>query len=438
MYDNLPNKKLFSKTVDMRTHVCYDDFGLSDRNNTFFDIVIMILGRNGCMSKVIVIGAGASGMLAAIYASAHNEVILLEKNDKTCKKILVSGNGKCNYFNSDQNISHYHNYFLKDIIDNNTNEILEFFGKIGIVPKIKNGYYYPYSESAASIKEALMTESRLCGVNIVTDYTVTKIEKKDVFIINNELKADKVILACGSLASKFGTDLGYEIAQSFGHKINNVLPALTGLKSDEKFLKDWNGVRGSAKVSLYINDEFIKEEEGEVQFTDYGVSGICVFNLSYLVSLNKGKNIKLKINFMPFTDNVLEFLEKRCEVVTGRTIIEFLEGIIHYKLIKIILNNAGINGLKYYDELSKKEKYKLCEAISAMKINIIGTNSFDKSQVCTGGIDINEIDMNTMESKLVKDLYITGELLDVDGDCGGYNLSFAFISGMLGGKATND
>ncbi len=390
------------------------------------------------MSKVVVIGAGASGMLAAIYASASNEVTVLEKNDKVCKKILVSGNGKCNYFNSDQNIIHYHNYFLKNIIDNNANDILKFFNKIGVVPKIKNGYYYPYSESAISIKEALMTEAKLCSVNIVTDYTVTKIEKQEVFIINDELKADKIILACGSLASKFGTDLGYQIAKSFGHKINKVLPALTGLKSDEKILKDWNGVRAAAKVSLYIDDEFIKEEEGEVQFTDYGVSGICIFNLSYLVSLNLNKNIKLKINFMPFTNNALEFLEARSEVVTGRTIVEFLEGIIHYKLIKIILNKAGINGLKYYDELSKKEKYKLCETISSMSINIIGTNGFDKSQVCTGGVDINEIDMNTMESKLVKDLYITGELLDVDGDCGGYNLSFAFISGMLGGKATND
>lgn len=390
------------------------------------------------MSKVVVVGAGASGLLAAIYASINNDVIILEKNNKTCKKILISGNGKCNYFNSDQNIVHYHNYFLKDLINNNKDEILDFFNKIGIVPKIKKGYYYPYSESSTSIKEALMIEAKLCGVKIITDYTVTKIEKKDKFIINDDIKADKVILACGSLASKFGTDLGYELATGFGHKIKKVLPALTALRSDSKFLKDLSGIRATGIVSLYIDDELIKEEEGELQFTDYGISGICVFNLSYLVSLNLNKEVKIKINFMPFVNDVFNFLETRSKLVTGRNISEFLEGFMHYKLIKAVLYKADINGLKYYDDLTKKEKNKLCNALVAFDFNITGTNSFDKAQVCTGGVDINEVNLNTMESKIVKDLYITGELLDVDADCGGYNLSFAFISGMLGGKATND
>lgn len=397
-----------------------------------------------------IIGAGASGLVCAIYAAkSGNDVILIERNQSPAKKILITGNGKCNYFNSDMNINHYHsdnNDILEEIItDKNINEVLNFFESIGIVPMIKNGYYYPYSNKAVSIKDALIKECQLLGVNIITDFKVEEIIKKDKFEIksdNDVIEVDKVVLATGSKAyPNTGSDgIGYEIASSFEHKIIKVLPALTGLCTLEN-LNNISGVRHEVKLSLLQNDNLLKEEIGQVQFTDYGISGICVFNLSSLVSKGIAQNLKeeVVINFIPYLnlntiEEVIQYLEDRSEKVTGRTLFELLEGILDYKLIKLILEKSNIDPEKYLEELNKKEKYHLAQNLFSFKLNIKGTKSFDSAQTCIGGVPLNEINPLTMESKLVNDLYIVGELLDVNGDCGGYNLAFAFISGMIAGK----
>lgn len=404
--------------------------------------------------KVAIIGAGASGLVSAIYAAKTNsEVILIERNPNPGKKLLITGNGKCNYFNSDMTVSHYHSSNpenLKEIITKkNQEEILNLFENIGIVPKIKNGYFYPYSNKAVSVKDALVKECELLGVNIITDFKVEKIIKEDKFIIkakNKEITADKVILALGSKAyPRTGSDgTGYKIASSFNHEIIKPLPALTPLIGKEKYFNLWSGVRHEAKLSLFENDKLIKEEQGIVQFTDYGISGICAFNLSTYITkgLDNNKKEQIKINFIPFikatTQDIIDYLNNRSKKVTGRTIFELLEGILDYKLIKVILEKSNINTEKYLDELTKKEKYKLAENLYNFNLDIINTKSFENAQVCTGGVSLNEINPLTMESNLVKDLYIVGELLDVNGDCGGYNLAFAFISGMLAGKGVNN
>ena len=395
------------------------------------------------MKRGVVIGAGASGVISSIFASKNNEVIVFERNSNPLKKLLLTGNGKCNYFNENQDISNYNSSNIdlveRIISESNINSVLDFFDKIGIIPKIKNGYYYPYSNLSNSIKEALLKEAILNGVKIQTEYLVSDIKKvNNKFIINNDLECDYVILSAGSKAyPKTGSDgIGYEILKSFGHTIIKVLPALTGVIGDKSYFKDWAGIRVEASVSLYENDLFIKKEVGEIQLTKTGLSGICIFNLSSKVKrgLEQNKKEDVVINFLPFVDSIEKFLNKRNNKVKGRTIIELLEGLINYKLVKIILSESKINENKYYNELSDKEKEKLFNNLISFKVNIIDTNSFDNAQVCSGGLSLNEININTMESKLVSGLFITGELLDIDGICGGYNLTIAWITGILAGK----
>ena len=404
------------------------------------------------MSKIVIIGGGASGLIAAIYASVNNDVTILEKNDLCGKKILSTGNGKCNYFNAFIDIDNYNNEsrdFLKDIITlENKQEILSFFESIGIIPVIKNGYFYPYSEQAISIRDALIKEAKNRKVNFIHNIIVNKITKdNNKFIINNDnnLIFDKVILATGSYAGikqdKQNTVTGYDIAKSFSHKINKVLPSLVQLRGEEKYFKDWDGVRCSAKLALYENNTFIKSTSGQLQLTDYGISGICTFNLSGIISkgLFKKSEEVISINFLPFLnfnniDEYLLWLENRNKVVKNRTISELLSGILNKKIIKVILKKVNINYNVCYNEISNSKRKDLITSLIDFRVNIVSTNSFDKCQVCTGGVDTQEISAKTFESKKCKGLYMTGEILDVDGECGGYNLAFAWISGMLAGK----
>jgi len=395
------------------------------------------------MKRVVIVGAGASGIISSIFASKNNEVIVLEKNSAPLKKLLLSGNGKCNYFNDNQDISNYNSSNIdlveKIMTQSNFKNVLEFFDKIGIIPKIKNGYYYPYSNLSNSIKQALLKEAIICGVKIKTDYSVNDIKKKgNKFIINNDIECDYVILSTGSKACpKTGSDgKGYELLKNFGHNIIKPLPALSGVIGNESYFKDWVGIRCDAKVSLYENDTFIKEELGELQLTKNGLSGICIFNLSGRLKrgLEKGNKEDIIINFLPFVDNIEDFMDDRNTKVKNRTIIELLEGIINYKLVKIILKESSISEEKYYNELNNNQKEKLFNNLVKFKVNIIETNDFESAQVCSGGLSLEEINLNTMESNLINGLFVTGELLDIDGICGGYNLTVAWISGMLAGK----
>ncbi|MBQ9071710.1 MAG: aminoacetone oxidase family FAD-binding enzyme [Bacilli bacterium] len=395
------------------------------------------------MKKVVIVGGGASGVIASIFASKNNEVIILERNSNPLKKLLLTGNGKCNYFNDNQDISNYNSSnieLIEQIVTkNNLNSVLDFFDRIGIVPKIKNGYYYPYSNLSNSIKEALLKEANLCGVKIKTDYLVEDIKRiNNKFIINNELECDYLILSTGSKACpKTGSDgIGYDILKKLGHKIIKVSPALTQVIGNESYFKDWAGIRAETKVSLYENDKYVTEQIGEVQFTKNGLSGICIFNLSGKIRQGLDNNNKedIIINFLPFVMDIEEYLNERNKRVKNRTIIELLEGLINYKLVKIILKKSNISENKYYNELTREQKINLYNNLVSFKVNIIDTNDFDSAQTCSGGVSLEEINLNTMESKLIDGLFITGELLDIDGLCGGYNLTIAWISGILAGN----
>lgn len=406
------------------------------------------------MKKIVVIGAGASGLVAAIYAKKNGkDVTLIEKNEICGKKILATGNGRCNFWNEDQSIEHYRSSNLeklKEILkEENKEEILDFFYKIGIEPKIKNGYYYPFSNQAISVQRALLLEAKKQNVKILTNSEVTEIEKREnKFIIkinnNNTIISDKIILSTGSKAApKTGSDgFGYEICKKFEHTINPPMPALVQLKALEKYLKDWDGIRADVLVKLCEDGKEIARESGEIQLTNYGISGICVFNLSGRVSKgleNKKKEI-VKINFLDGLKikneiDFIKWMDKRNKILKNRDMLECLEGILNYKLVKVLLNVSKIKENELWNDLNEQKRNLIAKNITDFSINITGTNSFDKAQVCTGGVPIEEIDTTSMQSMKTSGLYITGEIIDVDGDCGGYNLEWAWISGMIAGRS---
>lgn len=389
------------------------------------------------MSKVVVIGAGASGIIAALKASEKNEVLLLEISDKCGKKILLTGNGRCNYWNSNIDIKDYQTddiVKLENILENK-DIVLDYLYNLGIYPKIKNDLYYPYSNQASSIEQIFINELNKRNIKIKTNYKITEIIKEDKFIIKSdteEIISDKLVIATGSKALNKTDDTIFNILKKFNHKINPVLPSLVPLKTNKE---DWNGIRCDALVSLYVNDKLIKQETGEIQLTDYGVSGICIFNISGIVSKNlylKNK-IKLKINFLPTINNMYEFIENRNRILKNYNIEELLESLLPYKLLFVILKKSKIKKDEYWNKLNSEQKKNLCKNIESFELEVIDTLSYDRSQVCTGGVSLKEVNDN-MESVKIKDLYIVGEILDVDGICGGFNLAFAFITGYIAGS----
>lgn len=401
--------------------------------------------------KIVVIGGGASGLVSAIFSkTSKNEVIILERNNNCGKKILITGNGKCNYWNSDQSINHYHSTnfeCLKELFTPKiNNEVLNFFERIGIVPKIKNGYYYPTSNQATSIQTALILEAKLKGIIINNNEYVKNITKKSnkyyIETEKNNYVADKVIIATGSKAvPKTGSDgSGYDFAIKLGHSIIKPLPALVQLNGIGNYFKEWAGVKQDVKVTLIENNFKLREEYGEINLTDYGLSGICVMQLSDQVAkgLDCGKDETVEINFMPWIINESDFIkwmDNRNKQVINRSVTELLDGVLNYKLVNLFIKKSKIKQDEKWENLSPNLKKILASYIICFKQKIISTNSFDKAQICSGGVPINEININTMESKISNNLYFVGEVLDVNGDCGGYNLGFAWISGIIAGKA---
>lgn len=380
--------------------------------------------------KIIIIGSGASGLAAGIsLLRCGYDVTILERNNISGKKLLLTGAGRCNFFNSDQNIVHYHSsdkdILAKIITSDNIHLVEDFIISLGIIPKVKDGYYYPFANQAYNMKELLERTYLDLGGKIKYNYLVEKIEKKNsLFLVNDNISCDKLILATGSKAYKMtGSDgIGYQLAKKFNHHIVKVLPSLTSLITREKI--NLKGVRVDAKVTLYEDGVKVREELGQVQFTDYGLSGICIFNLSYYAvkGLNENKKEVITIDLMPFMDKV-SFKNKK--------VYDLLLGFLPNKMIDYILKTLDISKDVYYEDLSNDKKQELTKILKEMEFNITSYKEFDFSQVCSGGVSLREINPLTMESIFVKNLYIIGELLDVNGDCGGYNLTFAFLTGIL-------
>ncbi len=401
------------------------------------------------MCDIVIIGGGVSGIVSAIKSfNGRNRITILERNDKCLKKLLLTGNGRCNYFNDDTSISNYHS-MREDLLDkvinsNNMSRVLDFYNELGIIPKIKNGYYYPFSNQASTVRDALMFEVMKLGISIKYNYLVEKIERSNnKFIINDSIVCDEVIIATGSCSyPKTGSDgMGYDFLRKFGHNIIKPLPALVQLNSDFKYCRELSGIRSDVILSLYEDDEFISSSVGEVQLTDYGISGICTFNLSHFVTrgLDVGKKEVIKVNFLPFIkDNYMEWFNTYSNKHNDKNIYTLLCNILNYKLVKVILKVCSIDNETYYNELDYNRRSLLIDNLTNFKFNIVSTKDFNFSQVCNGGVSLDEVNLSTFESLIVDGLYITGEVLDINGNCGGYNLICAVISGILVGDDLSD
>mgnify|MGYP002796509130 FL=1 len=404
------------------------------------------------MKKVAIIGAGAAGVICGIHAVCSDiQVVLFDKNIMALKKLLATGNGRCNYWNSNQDLCHYHSSeeeLLPSIITPEIQrEVLDFFDSLGVVPSIRNGYYYPYSNQASSIRDLLEVEARRRGVIFSLGSEVVDVYREsDKFVIVYDDKKeyfDDLVIATGSLASfkKSGEgESGYLFAEKFGLDVSIVHPALVALKTSGDFLKDWAGVRATCVVSLYQDGNFVKSEEGEIQLTDYGVSGICIFNLSRYASLEyRYSKMELKISFLPFLKDkskeyITSWFSKRGEQLGDYSMVSFLEGLLPYKLLMVILSRTHISKSSTWSSLTEEEKDRLLSYILEFPLLITGCRDFSCAQVCAGGVKLSSVNSN-LEAKKIPHLYFVGEVLDVDGDCGGYNLGFAWMSGMIVGRS---
>ena len=393
--------------------------------------------------KIAIIGGGASGIAAAIYAKRENSacnVQVFERSDRILKKLLATGNGRCNLSNTDMSGRHYFSHspeYINKILSAFTpEEERQFFESIGIIFCEENGRIYPYSRRANAVADALRFECGHLGVKIRTNAFVEKIEKSEHgFIINGEF-FDKVIVSSGGFsAPSFGTDgNSFRLLKSLGHTITRYSYALAPVKVKEN-VKQLKGIRAHADVTLLRNGDAIRTEKGEVQFTDYGLSGIAVMQLSRLL----GENDILALDLMPnFSKKELETLfEKRKATLPHLKAEDFLSGIVHKTLGIFILNRIGISPAKNTSSLTEDEIRQLAENIKTLPFTVSSVLGKEHSQATSGGARLCDFNAETLESSIVPNLYCTGEALDCVGDCGGYNLHWAWATAKIAGKAVS-
>ena len=405
------------------------------------------------MMRVIIIGGGASGLMAAITAARGGaKVTILEHQNQIGKKILVTGNGRCNFTNTDQDLSHYHSENLMHMAvalkQFTYQDTISFFRELGIFSKNRNGYLYPHSDAASAVLDVLRMECEHLKVKIACQIQVDSIEKQEgIFRVHTPgwiYEAEKLILAAGSKAvPATGSDgSGYALAESLGHTVIEPYPALVQLLSKEKCLNALAGLRADARAILFANDQPVISNRGEVQLNANNVSGIPIFQISAYAAkeLAKGEKCYVILDFLPdFTEELLvRFIKQRISTGGYKTAVNFLTGLFAKKLSEILCERCRFSKKLLAENFTEDDISILCKQIKNFKIQIYGTNGFEHAQCCGGGVSLDEINPLTMESMKVPGLYFSGELLDVHGDCGGYNLQWAWTSGYLAGKAVND
>ena len=403
------------------------------------------------MLKILVIGGGAAGMMAAI--SARNEgadVTLLERNNRVGKKILATGNGRCNYTNVNLSINNYHGnnpkFSYSCLSKFGVDKTMNFFEQLGITPVIEdNGKVFPLSFQSSSILDVLRFELEDLGIQVLTDAFVIDIKKDKKFCVTlkdgRKIYGDRVIIATGGNAAPVtGSDgNGYTLATKLGHCIVEVFPGLVQLKLEGNVFKQLDGVKFIGTAGLYEKSKLIKEDRGDILFTSYGISGPPILQLSRtaLEYLNKGKKVELRISIIDTKsqEELYDYLKYRFGFMSKKTIEIGLIGLINKRLIIPILNEIGIDKKIQVAHLTNEEVRRLSTILTDWRFNIIGSKSWKDAQVTAGGVSTDEIDSSTMESKFIKGLYFAGELIDIDGDCGGFNLQWAWSSGYVAGKS---
>lgn len=403
------------------------------------------------MYDVIIIGAGASGLMAAAAAASKGaRVALLEHKDDIGKKILATGNGRCNFTNTDMSVNKFHG--SKALIKNglsqfNYSDTICFFKELGIPAYDNAGYIYPNSRQAASVVAAFRMELMRLHVDVKTGINITDIKPADdrtgycIQTDKGSFKSKRLIIACGLTASpKLGSDGSlFRQIEALGHHIQKPLPALCGFSCDGLNFKKITGVRCDATVASVIDGQMTEQNTGELQLADYGISGIPVFQISSLMSraLNKGQKVEVIIDFLPaFSDDELNGYIKDRSITTtdNRSLNEMLNGLLNNKLLLELIHKSGVSPDKKGRLLTDDDCKSLTRSIKHTAVSVKKPRGAEFAQVCTGGIYTKEIDVRTLESKIHPGLYFCGELLDVDGICGGYNLQWAWTSGYIAGE----
>lgn len=435
--------------------------------------------------QVVIIGGGASGMMAAIQAArAGAEVTVLEHMDRVGKKILSTGNGRCNLTNRYQTPECYRcsqkEFPQQALARFSLDDTLDFFQNLGILLKDRNGYLYPNSDQASTVLDMLRMELEHLGVHVWVNCQVKSVKKQGrQFVIETDqekgrLQADAVIVAAGSKAAPVtGSDgSGYELAKSLGHRIVTPLPALVQLRCKEKHYKQLAGIRTDVEIRLMVKRpengekavdvrkqmqadrghkgkteagknrgeiwETAASEKGELQLTDYGISGIPTFQISRFASiaLNKGYQVKAVIDFLPQMElwETDKMMKQRCQQMSYKTAEDWMVGLLNKKLSLVLLKLAGIGPQQKVAEVPKAKWKELLKWMKSYETMIVSVNPYENAQVCCGGVDTREVAAETMESRKVPGLYFAGEILDVDGICGGYNLQWAWSSGAVAGR----
>ncbi|MDO4803732.1 MAG: aminoacetone oxidase family FAD-binding enzyme [Lachnospiraceae bacterium] len=407
-------------------------------------------------NRILVIGAGASGLFAAITAAECGaDVTVVEKGKKPGHKLLMTGNGRCNFTNIGDSSYVYHGTereFANAVLAAFTpQDAIRKFTKLGIYTTNKNGWMYPRSETATSVLQVLLWRCEELHVKIKCSEEILKIEKNGtVFAAYSktwQYEADRVILACGSAASLSASQLplhGFELSTELGHRLAKPIPALVPLNVQQANTYKWTGVRVNANVSLYTEKDriYIANAYGQVQLTAYGISGIPVFAISgrTLRLIEGGAGACIVLDFFPELEleALCLLLESRMKYRPGASMSDLLVGILPEKLIHAVAARAFQLLKDHADDADGnepwKDTYALALAVKQFAVKVTGSQGFPLAQSCAGGVLTGEIDSSSCESKITPGLYITGEMLDIDGECGGWNLQFAWSTGYLAGK----
>ncbi|WBW97637.1 NAD(P)/FAD-dependent oxidoreductase [Oceanirhabdus sp. W0125-5] len=397
---------------------------------------------------IIVIGGGASGIMASLVAKdMGSDVAIIEHKDRVAKKILVTGNGRCNISNNSIDINNYHTSSSKELIKNilsnfSLNDTKDFFKSIGLnLTLLENDKLYPLSLQASSVVDLLLFSLNDKSIPLYLNTQVFDISKKDnKFLIvtnNEEYSCNKLIIATGGKSyPKTGSDgSGYKYAKIFKHNIVKLMPAIVQVTLNYPKLKALSGVKFNGNATVFVNKKMIRSEYGEILFTDYGISGPPILQLSGIISRNSNCTIDLDLFPEMSIDNLSDFLESHWGIVGYRSIHDSFIGLLNKKLIPIFLKDCGIHNIhKPCWEITSDEHNVIINTLKSWKFIATGTKSFDSAQVTSGGVSLDEINPVTLESTKEKNLFFCGEILDVDGDCGGYNLQWAWSSGAVAGK----
>lgn len=403
------------------------------------------------MMKIAIIGGGASGLCCAVAASekavvqgVQADVTVYEAKDRVGKKILATGNGRCNILNSSATNEDYSSpLFVRDVLSRYSADYTRrFFENMGLYTREdEEGRVYPLSNQATSVLDVLRLECQRLGVKLICENEITSVKKKgDGFVLSDGKYYDKVVLACGGKAGakNFG---GYELLKGLGITVTKLMPALTKLTvKDNTYTKQLKGIRHKVGLSLYIDGKKATEEKGELLFADYGLSGIAVMQLSSFVARHF-KNSKTlpkvscdfvcDMNFSELKENIEKIIRHNEDMKAENLLI----GVMPKKLGEVVCKSVGVAATKNVGELSEGDISNIAAACKKFTFEISALRPFDDAQVTSGGADLKEFDSYTLQSKKVKNLYCCGELLDIDGPCGGYNLLWAFASGIAVGES---